>query len=88
MSQRTDPHRFFSLFFFFFHRFSSVLIAPFAFATLLWEWEIFIYGEYLWQGVECREMLERKSAWPPKISSEWPLNDSENDYVVWNNAYL
>lgn len=40
VSQRTDPRRFFSLFFF--HRFSSVLIAPFAFAALLWEWEIFM----------------------------------------------
>lgn len=46
-----------------------------------------IYEE--WQGVEdariarALEIRMRKSAWPPRISSEWPLNDSENDYVVW-----
>lgn len=45
-----------------------------------------IYGRA--SSVEKRLNRMRKSAWLPKISSEWPLNDSENDYVVWNNAYL
>lgn len=49
MTRRLDEvsgvatHRSTSIFLpFFFHRFSSVLIAPFAFAALLWEWEIFM----------------------------------------------